>query len=104
MTNTVAKHMINTQGLLDAIRMYIEPITLCTATEAEKKNFLSRDCHIVVQLLNVLDERFDEESGMAWEVEDKYSKLSSQKAKLDSLVNVLNTFKIDPVDLDDEES
>ena len=103
MTNTVAKHMINTQGLLDAIRMYIEPITLCTATEAEKKKFLYCDCHIVVQLLNILGERFDEESSMAWEVEDKYSKLSSQKAKLDSLVNVLNTFKIDPVDLDDED-
>ena len=103
MTNTVAKHMINTQGLLDAIRMYIEPITLCTATEAEKKNFLSRDCHIVVQLLNVLDERFDEESSMAWEVENKYAKISAQKAKLDSVIGVLNAFKIDPVDLDDED-
>lgn len=104
MTNTVAKHMINTQGLLDAIRMYIEPITLCTATESEKKNFLSRDCHVVVQLLNVLDERFDEESSMAWEVENKYAKISAQKAKLDSVIGVLNAFKIDPVDLDDEES
>lgn len=95
--------MMNTQGLLDAVRMYIEPITLLTATESEKKNFLNRDCHIVVQLLNILDERFDEESGMAWEVENKYAKISAQKAKLDSIIGVLNTFKIDPVDLDDDD-
>lgn len=103
MTNTVAKHMMNTQGLLDAVRMYIEPITLLTATESEKKNFLNRDCHVVVQLLNVLDERFDEESSMAWEVENKYAKISAQKAKLDSVIGVLNAFKIDPVDLDDDD-
>ncbi len=103
MTNTVAKHMINTQGLLDAIRMYIEPITLCTATEAEKKKFLYCDCHIVVQLLNILGERFDEESSMAWEVENKYAKISAQKAKLDSVIGVLNAFKIDPVGLDDDD-
>ena len=103
MTNAVAKHMMNTQGLLDAIRMYIEPITLCTATEAEKNKFLYCDCHIVVQLLNVLDERFDEESSMAWEVENKYAKISAQKAKLDSVIGVLNAFKIDPVHLDDED-
>lgn len=103
MTNAVANHMINTQGLLDAIRTYIEPITLCTATEAEKKKFLYCDCHIVVQLLNILDERFDEESSMAWAVENKYAKISAQKAKLDSVINVLNAFKIDPVDLDDDE-
>lgn len=103
MTNAVAKHMMNTQGLLDAIRMYIEPITLLTATESEKKNFLNRDCHVVVQLLNILDERFDEESSMAWEVENKYAKISAQKAKLDSIIGVLNTFKIEPVDLDDDD-
>lgn len=95
--------MMNTQGLLDAVRMYIEPITLLTATESEKKNFLNRDCHVVVQLLNVLDERFDEESSMAWEVENKYAKISAQKAKLDSVIGVLNAFKIDPVDLDDDD-
>nr|DAW31571.1 MAG TPA: hypothetical protein [Caudoviricetes sp.] len=89
MTNTVAKHMIDTQGLVEALHKYLDPIASYTATEEEKKNFLNYGIHTSAQLLNILDERLDQLSETVLDMESENERLSKMEANIANTISVL---------------
>lgn len=104
MTNTVAKHMIDTQGLVEALHKYLDPIASYAATEEEKKNFLNCGIHTAAQLLNILDERLDQLSETVLDMESENERLSKMEANIANTISVLQYLqKTDPAPTDDDE-
>lgn len=106
MTNsdTVARYMIDTQGLVEALHKYLDPIASYTATEEEKKNFLRSGISTVVQILNILDERLNQLSEMVLEMGSENESLTKMRENINNVINVLQFLqKTDPAPTDDDE-
>ena len=104
-SDTVARYMIDTQGLVEALHKYLDPIASYTATEDEKKNFLNCGIHTTAQLLNILDERLDQVSETVLDMESENERLSKMEANIANTISVLQYLqKTDPAPTGDEES
>lgn len=92
-SDTVARYMIDTQGLVEALHKYLDPIASYTATEEEKKNFLNCGIHTAAQLLNILDERLDQLSETVLDMESENERLSKMEANIANTISVCSIFR-----------